>query len=119
MEKTVRDALIDEVFYPVPEGYVYNIIVKRQLNGCDIFSFDITESSAWKGAVADCLSSLIQSVGFSEADKTIQPITDDQRRLIIKKANALYDEIGEPRIDSGEPTVTFGYGKKRKHRCRY
>lgn len=116
MNRTVREALRDEVFYPVPEGYVENVIVRRQLNADGVYNTDVEKSTAFKGAVADCLSSLIQAIGFSEADKTIQPLTDEQRRLILKKANTLYGEIGEPLIETGEAKVTMGYGKKRRKR---
>lgn len=120
MAKTIREALIDEVFYPVPEGYVDNVIVKRGLSEGATFDISIATSTDWKGAVADCLASLIQAVDFSEADKRVSSLTDEQRRLILKKANALYGEIGEPPIDGGEPKVIIGYGKRRKHRrCRY
>ena len=115
MERTVREALRDEVFYPVPEGYVENVMTRRQLNGDDAYN-NIETSDDFKGAVADCLASLIQAIGFSEADKTIQPLTDEQRRLILKKANTLYGEIGEPLIETGEAKVTMGYGKKRRKR---
>lgn len=119
MDKTIREALIDEVFYPVPEGYVDNVIIKRGLDADGTFDTDVVVTPEWKGAVADCLASLLQSIDFSEADKSIHGLTDEQRRLILKKANSLYGEIGEPLIDSGTPKVIFGYGKKRKHRrCR-
>lgn len=119
MDKTIREALIDEVFYPVPEGYVDNVIVKRGLEADEAFTIDVVITAVWKGAVADCLASLLQAIDFSEADKSIHGLTDEQRRLILKKANTLYGEIGEPLIDSGTPRVIFGYGKKRKHRrCR-
>ena len=119
MAKTIREALIDEVFYPVPEGYVDNVIVKRQLNAEADFDISVVTSNDWKGAVADCLASLLQAIDLSEADKSIHALTDEQRRLILKKANALYGEIGEELIDGGEPKVIFGYGKRRKHRCQY
>lgn len=119
MAKTVREALIDEVFYPIPEGYVENVIVKRQLQADEDFDVSVLTSTEWKGAVADCLASLIQAVDLSEADKSVHSMTDEQRRLVLKKANRLYGEIGEPLVDSGAPKVIIGYGKRRKHRrCR-
>lgn len=116
MKRTVREALRDEVFYPVPEGYVENVITRRQLKGDDEYNIGIETSDGFKGAVADCLASLIQAIGFSEADKSIQPLTDEQRKHILKKANALYGEIGEPLLETGEPKVTMGYGKRRRKR---
>ena len=119
MAKTIRQALIDEVFYPVPEGYVDNVIEKRQLDANADYNIDVITSDGWKGAVADCLASLIQAIDYSEADKSIHALTDEQRKLILKKANALYGEIDEPLIENGEPRVHFGYGKKRrKRRCQ-
>lgn len=119
MAKTIREALIDESFYPIPEGYVDNVIVKRGLDADGDFDKHVTETAGWKGAVADCLASLVQTIDHSEADKSVHSLTDEQRRIILKKANALYGEIGEPLIDGGEPKVIMGYGKRRKRRCRY
>ena len=45
MSKTVRQALIDEVHYPIPAGYVDNIIIKRGLAGESEFSKGIAESN--------------------------------------------------------------------------
>lgn len=119
MKKTIREALIDEVLYPVSEGYVDNVIIKRGLDADGDFTIDVDNSSSYKGAVADCLYSLIQAVDFSEADKSVGNLTDEQRKQILKKVNALYGEIGEPLVESGEPKVIFGYGKKRrKRKCR-
>ena len=92
------------------------MITKRQLEGDDEFNIDVAVSSGFKGAVADCLASLIQAIGFSEADKSISSLTDEQRKLILKKANTLYGEIGEPLVETGEPRVIFGYGRKRRKR---
>ena len=58
--------------------------------------------------MADCLSSLVQAINFSESDKSIGNLTDKQRELILKRANKLYGDIGEPTVDLGEPTVYFG-----------
>lgn len=119
MEKTIREALIDEVLYPVPEGYVDNVLIKRGLEGSEAFDVDVAVSTGYKGAVADCLYALIQAVDFSEADKRIGNLTDEQRKLILKKVNALYGEIGEAQVEAGEPKVIIGYGRKRRKRCRY
>lgn len=106
--KTVRQALIDEIHYPIPVGYVENKIIERELTGDDNYTAAVSRTDAFKGALADCLRSLIQAVNFSESDKSVGNLTDEQRRLILKRANALYEEIGEPLIDLDEPMVYFG-----------
>ena len=87
--KTVLQALRDEVHYPIPVGYIENILIKRELDGTKDVDKPTMDSDAYKGAVADCLYSLVGAI------------------LILKRANKLYGEIGEPTFDDGEPTVTI------------
>lgn len=106
--KTVRQALIDEIHYPIGPGFVDNKLIERELDGEEMYSAAIARSESYKGALADCLCSLLQAVNFSESDKSVGNLTDEQRRQILKRANALYAEIGEPLVDNGEPMVYFG-----------
>lgn len=106
--KTVIQALIDEVHYPIPYGFVENVCIKRMLNAEEGFSFDTANSNTYKGALADCLYSLLQAVNFSESDKSVGNLTDKQRSIILKRVNALYDEIGEDAVETDEPTVYWG-----------
>lgn len=103
--KTVIQSLIDEVLYPLPYGKVENICIKRGLEAQDELNADTATSAAYKGALADCLYSLIQAINFSEADKSVGTLTDAQRRLILRQANKLYSEIGEDEVADGTPTV--------------
>jgi hypothetical protein len=104
--KTVIQALIDEVIYPIPYGKVENIAIKRGIVEEDEYTKENSETISYKGALADCLISLLQAVNFSESDKSVGTLTDAQRKAILKKANALYGEIGEPEVDDGTtPTV--------------
>ena len=104
--KTVHQALIDEIHYPIPFGFVENVIIKRGLDGESSFTPNVANGISYKGALADCLYSLIQSVSFSEADKSVGALTDEQRKAILKWANRLYNEIGEPEVTLGSnPTV--------------
>lgn len=105
MSKTVRQALIDEVHYPIPAGHVDNIIIKRGLAGESEFSKEIAESNEYKGALSDCLFSLLQAINFSESDKSVGTLTDKQRELILSWVNSLRKEIGEPEVDDGKPRV--------------
>ena len=93
--KTVIQALRDEIIYPLPYGMVENKVIRRQLNGDAEYSAEIDETAAWKGALADCLFSLLQAVNFSEADKSVGNLTDTQRKMILARANRLYKDIGE------------------------
>ncbi len=106
--KTVRQALRDEVHYPMTKGFVENKIIERGLDGSATYTVEIFRSSAYRGALADCLCSLIHAVNFSESDKSVGNLTDEQRKQLLKRANALYEEIGEPTVDDGEPMVYFG-----------
>lgn len=106
--KTIRQALIDEVHYPLPEGFVENKIIERGLSDGDEYTKEISQSAEFKGALADCLYSLVHAINFSESDKSIGNLTDKQRELILKRANKLYDEIGEDLVEIGEPIVHWG-----------
>lgn len=53
--KTIMQALVDEIHYPIPVGFVENKLIERQLDGDEVFTFEIAQSKEWKGALADCL----------------------------------------------------------------
>lgn len=103
--KTILQALIDEIDYPFPRGKFENRILERGLNGDDEITSELIASNSFKGAVADCLYSLIEAINFSEADKSVN-LPD--RDVILKKMNAIYTSIGETDKCVGEPTVYIG-----------
>lgn len=105
--KTIKQALIDEIHYPIPLGFVENKMIERQLNGDDEYTFEVAQSKEWKGALADCLYSLIQSVSLSESDKSIGTLSDKDKERLLVRINALYKTIGEsPAL--GQPMVYIG-----------
>ena len=105
--KTIKQALIDEVYYPVPVGLVENKMIERQLDGDDEYTFEVAQSKEWKGALADCLYSLIQAVSLSESDKSIGTLSDKDKERLLVRINALYKTIGEsPAL--GQPMVYIG-----------
>ena len=106
--KTIIQALRDEIHYPIPVGFVENKCIERELTATDEYTLEVARSNAFKGALADCLFSLVQAINFSESDKSIGSLTDEQRRVILKRANALYSDIGEEEVDTDEPKVFFG-----------
>lgn len=105
--KTIKQALIDEIHYPVSLGFVENKMIERQLNGDDEYTFEVAQSKEWKGALADCLYSLIQAVSLSESDKSIGTLSDKDKERLLVRINALYKTIGEsPAL--GQPMVYIG-----------
>lgn len=105
--KTIKQALIDEIHYPIPLGFVENKMIERQLNGDDEYTFEVSQSKEWKGALADCLYSLIQAVSLSESDKSIGTLSDKDKERLLVRINALYKAIGEsPAL--GQPMVYIG-----------
>ena len=105
--KTIKQALIDEIHYPIPLGFVENKMIERQLNGDDEYTFEVAQSKEWKGALADCLYSLIQAVSLSESDKSIGTLSDKDKERLLVRINALYKTIGEsPTL--GQPMVYIG-----------
>lgn len=104
--KTIAQALKDEVHYPISSGYIENKLICRGLDGASPIVGDILRGNEFRGAVADCLYSLVEAPNLSESDKSI---TLPERNLILKKANAIYKDIGEPEKFLNEPTVQFGW----------
>ena len=105
--KTIKQALIDEIHYPIPLGFVENKMIERQLNGDDEYTFEVAQSKEWKGALADCLYSLIQAVSLSESDKSVGTLSDKDKERLLVRINALYKTIGEsPAL--GQPMEYIG-----------
>lgn len=82
-------------------------MIERQLNGDDEYTFEVAQSKEWKGALADCLYSLIQAVSLSESDKSIGTLSDKDKERLLVRINALYKTSGEsPAL--GQPMVYIG-----------
>lgn len=96
--KTIREALIDEIGYPLGEGCIDNKIIARNLSGNDRYTYEVSISKGYIGALADCLVALIYSPNFSESDKSFS-LSD--KELILRKANHLYNSIGETSVALG------------------
>lgn len=94
--KTVRQALADEIHYPIPQGFIDNRLYARGLYPEDELTIEVLTCNEFKGAVADCLWSLIEAPNISEADKSISL---GERELILRKVNSIYLSIGEKAVD--------------------
>ena len=108
--KTIQQALIDEIHYPIPIGFVENVMIKRGLNSDDEFNCEIARSKEYMGAYADCLYSLVQAINFSEADKSIGSLSDKQITAIISQINKIYEAIGEEPKDVELKPVVYIVG---------
>lgn len=104
--KTVREALMDEILFPVPEGKVENIIIARGLDGGAEYNTAIAASDGYRGCYADCLITLLQSVSFSESDKSVSALSDEAKKRLLTIANNIYRSIGEEEVVAEpKPTV--------------
>ncbi len=104
--RTIAQALKDEIDYPIKDGKIENKLMRRGLDGSGEISAEILDSPEFNGAVADCLYSLVEAPNFSESDISISL---QDRKLILKKANALYASIGEEEKNLDEPKVYIGW----------
>lgn len=104
--RTIAQALKDDVHYPLSGGFIENRLLERGLAGSSEISADVLTSPEFKGAVADCLFSLVEAPNFSESDISISL---QDRNLILKKANSIYASIGEPEKNLDEPKVYIGW----------
>lgn len=96
--KTILDALRDEIHSPVGDGHLSNRLMVRGLNGNDPITPEVIRSSAFLGAVADTLITILEMPNISEGDKRFDLTNRD---LIIRRANAIYRSIGEPEVSKG------------------
>ena len=98
MRRTIREALTDEIIYPLPEGLLENKMIARGLNGDDVFNTEAAKSIEYRGAFADCLVALAQAVNFSEADKSVGTLSDEVKKKLLFRANSIYEAIGEEEV---------------------
>lgn len=105
--KTIKQALLDEIHWPIPEGFVENKLIERSLDGDNVYTLEVHNSDSWKGALADCLYSLLQAINFSESDKSVGSLSDKDKERLLVRINNLYKEIGEPEVE-GLPMVYIG-----------
>ena len=107
--KTIQQALIDEIHYPIPEGFVENVMIKRKLNPVGDCDSDTMNSKEYMGALADCLWSLVQAINFSEAGKSFGSLSDKDKERILLRVNSIYNAIGEPSVElEAKPMVYIG-----------
>ena len=107
--KTIQQALIDEIHYPIPEGFVENVMIKSKLNPVGDCDSDTMNSKEYMGALADCLWSLVQAINFSEADKSFGSLSDKDKERILLRVNSIYNAIGEPSVElEAKPMVYIG-----------
>ena len=107
--KTIQQALIDEIHYPIPEGFVENVMIKRKLNPVGDCDSDTMNSKEYMGALADCLWSLVQAINFSEADKSFGSLSDKDKERILLRVKSIYNAIGEPSVElEAKPMVYIG-----------
>ncbi|MBR1526683.1 MAG: hypothetical protein IJ640_08495 [Prevotella sp.] len=107
MEKTVKQALIDAIHYPIPIGFVENTIIERNLTDEAPYTYEVSQSKEFKGALADCLYSLLQAVTIHESDKSVGTLTDKDKERLLIRINSLYEAIGEDPV-LGQPMVYIG-----------
>lgn len=103
--KTILQALKDEIHYKLSSGFFENRLLERELIGDDECTIEIFKSKPFKGAVADCLSSLVEAPNFSEGDVSFS-LPD--RNVITKRANSIYISLREFDKLIDEPMVYIG-----------
>lgn len=105
--KTIAQALIDEVHYPISFGLVENVCIRRGLDAVADFTAEVAKGISYKGAWADCLVSLLHSISFGEGDKSVGALTDKQRKAILLQANKLYNSIGEEEVEAESRPMVY------------
>lgn len=103
--KSIVQYIKDEIHYPVSDGFIENRILSRGVETDAIVSYELINSPLVLGAIADSLYSLITAPNFSESDISISL---NDRDLILRRANSLYEQIGEEPKNITEPKVFIG-----------
>ncbi len=108
---TNLEALKVHVKYPLDDGLCEFVLMKRGLVPDEPCTPIIANSREFKGARADILCELIDSTSFSEEGVNISIAN---KNLLIKIANKLYEEIGEPTLreyasDGQKPPTIMAY----------
>lgn len=105
-DRTIIQALRDEIQYPVTDGFLQNKLLKRQLSGDDIFTADVALSKEYQGCIADALIGIITSPNISEGGVSI---SHSDKNVMLNIANTIYRNIGESEVqEKQEPTVYIG-----------
>lgn len=105
-DRTIIQAMRDEIQYPVTDGFLQNKLLKRQLSGDDLFTAEVALSREFQGCVADALIGIITSPNISEGGVSI---SHSDKSVILNIANTIYRNIGEKEVsEKQEPTVYVG-----------
>lgn len=104
MGKTILQALLDEIQYPIKTGFFENKLIDRELNPEDDFTIEVARSKSYRGAFADCIVGLILSPNITEGDINFSITYKD---MMLKKANSVYQSIGEDPIDVGDKPAVY------------
>ncbi|MBR4533884.1 MAG: hypothetical protein IKO85_05005 [Bacteroidaceae bacterium] len=100
---TILSALKAQVQYPLPDDFYSLTVMRRGLTGDASCTAEILQSSAFKGATADCIRQILRHPqSISEGGMSI---TKASREDLLNEANRLYREIGEESLDE-RPTIT-------------
>lgn len=105
--KTVSQALIDEIHYPISIGLVENILIARGMDCDDEYDKDVAQSDSYRGALADCYRSLLFSINYSEADRSVGNLSSEDKKMILKMMNCIYTSIGEPVIEYNDKPKVY------------
>lgn len=116
---TVEDYLFDKVRFDVPEGAIRPILLDRGVDGCSLASE--CDRDTLRLCYADLLKWIV--IGASKVNNTSDSdngwthsgggfeIGSDDRKLLIKEANAIYGELepgSEIKVKSAFRMMSFG-----------
>lgn len=96
-------ALKANVQYQLPAAFYESILIKRGLDGNAECTQEVIQSSAFKGAIADCIRQIV--IYPSSISEGGMSISKADRQSLLGEANRLYRAIGEEPIDE-RPKVT-------------
>lgn len=100
---TTIAALKAQVPYTLSSAFFDSVLMKRELDGNADCTQEILNSSAFKGAMADCIRQIV--IYPSSISEGGMSISKADRQSLLGEANRLYRSIGEEPIDE-RPKIT-------------
>lgn len=88
--------------YPIGTDLLCTALIDRGLDGGMAYTSEMGASRAFKGAWADCLRAVALAWNVSEGGVSL---TLSDRSHIVRLANMLYRDLGEPLFEGGTPKV--------------
>lgn len=99
---TIKDTLQSLSTYPIPVNFIDKTITDNGLGGADDYTFEISQSRAFKKASAEIYLFMYGAPSLTEQDISLSVV---ERSNYWRLAQLILGEIDDPRFDG----ITYGF----------